>query len=433
MQVSVEKTSDIVRKMTVRVPEEVVQEKMEVRFKSLAREIKLDGFRPGKVPVSVVKKQFGARVRGEISGDLIQSTYPEALKEQDIVPVGHPHIHPSDNKDGLEYIAEFEVYPEISLQGMGQLEITRSTATITDGDLENMINKLREQKKDWNSVERAAQESDRVTLHFSGICEGENITEGKAENYQLEIGAKQMIPGFEDELIGLEAGADKSFEVTYPEEYGDKKLAGKAAQFEVELVKVEESVVSEIDADFIKSYGIEDGDMDAFRVDIKANMERELAQGLKGKLKKSVMEAIYENIKIATPKALIDQEIQEMMKQYAEHAKKQNKKPEVLNISRDMFENQARRRVTLGLILAEIIRKKELKVDSAKVRSAIESMANSYDKPEDVINWYYADKKNLQEVQQMVLEDQTVEWVVSQAKITDETVIFDEVMDISNN
>ncbi len=429
MQVSVEKTSELVRKMTVSVPEEVVQEKMETRFKSLAREIKLDGFRPGKVPLSVVKKQFGDRVRGEVSGDLIQSTYFEALQEKELVPAGQPHIHPTDNKEGLEYIAEFEVYPEISLQGMEQLEIIRSTATVVEDDLENMINKLREQKKDWRSVERASQEGDRVTIHFSGDCEGENFTNGKTENFQVEIGKKQMIPGFEDELVGLEAGLSKNFDVTFPEQYGNEKLAGKSAQFEVEIVKVEESVLPEVDVDFIKGYGIGNGEMDAFRADIKVNMERELAQALKDRLKKSVMDAIYENIKISTPNALVDQEIKEMMKPYAENAKKQNMKLEDLDLPRDIFEEQAKRRVTLGLILGEIIKEKEIKVDADKVRSAIETMANSYDQPEDVINWYYADEKRLQEVQQMVLEDQTVEWIVGQAKITDETVSFDEVME----
>lgn len=429
MQVSVEKTSELKRKMTVSVPEEVLQEKMEARFKSMAREIKLDGFRPGKVPVKVVKKQFGDRVRGEISGDLIQSTYFDALKEQALVPAGHPHIHPGDNKEGLEYVAEFEVYPEISLQGIDQLKISRPVTTVEETDLENMIIKLREQKKDWNLAERAAQESDRVTMHFSGECEGENFTDGKVEDYQVEIGANQMIPGFEDELVGLEAGSNKTFDITFPEKYGNEKLAGKTAQFEVELVKVEEPVVPEVDADFITSYGIENGDMDAFRADVKGNMERELEQALKGRLKSSVMDAIYESIKITAPNALIDLEIKEMMKPYAENAKNQNMKLEDMNLPKEIFEEQAQRRVTLGLILGEIIRKNEIKADPDKVRSTIENMAKSYDQPEDVINWYYADESRLQEVQQMVLEDQTVEWVVSQAKMTDETVSFDEIMD----
>ncbi len=429
MQVSVEKTSELVRKMTVSIPEEVIQEKMETRFKSLARDIKLDGFRPGKVPVSVVKKQFGDRVRGEVSGDLIQSSYFEALKEQDLVPAGQPHIHTGDKKEGLEYIAEFEVYPEISLQGFDQLEITRTQASIDDNHVDNMIEKLREQKKEWVAVDRAAQSDDRVTIHFSGVCDGENFTGGKVEDYPVEIGAKQMIPGFEDELVGLEVGTSKTFNVTFPDEYGNEKLAGKEAEFEVELVKVEEPQLPEIDEKFITSYGISDGDLKAFRTDVQANMQRELEQALKSRLKNAVMDAVYENIKVTVPEAAVDQEIQEMMKPYAENAKKQNMKLEDLDLPRDVFEDQARRRVALGLILAEIIKANDITVDADKVRETIERMANSYERPEEMINWYYEDENRLQEVQQMVLEDQAVDWVLSQAKVSDETVSFDEVME----
>ncbi|WP_305908704.1 trigger factor [Methylomarinum sp. Ch1-1] len=428
MQVSVEKTSELSRKMTVSIPEEVVQEKMEVRFKSLAREVKLDGFRPGKVPLNVIKKKFADRVRGEVSGDLIQSTYFEALQQQDLIPAGHPHIHPADNSEGFEYVAEFEVYPEISLDVVDQLEITRTSSTVEEADLDQMIDKLREQKKDWNAVERASQENDRVTIHFSGVCDGENFTDGKVENYQVVIGGKQMISGFEEELVGLEAGASKTFDITFPEQYGNDKLAGKQAQFEIEVIKVEEPVLPEVNADFIKAYGIEDGEMSSFRDDVKTNMERELEQALKGKLKNAVMDAIYQNITVTTPKALVDQEIQQLMQPYAENAKKQNLKLEDLDLPRDAFEEQAKRRVALGLILGEIIQKNEIKVDNEKVRETIENMANSYEKPEDVINWYYADDSRLDDVRQIVLEDQAVEWVVNKAKLSDETVKFDEVM-----
>ncbi|WP_031435675.1 trigger factor [Methylomarinum vadi] len=428
MQVSVEKTSELSRKMTVSVPEEVVQEKMEARFKSLAREVRLDGFRPGKVPLSVVKKQFAERVRGEVAGDLIQNTYFEALKQEDLVPAGHPHIQPSGNSEGLEYIAEFEVYPEISLDGVDQLEITRADATIEESDLDNMIRRLQEQKKGWSEVERASQENDRVTIHFAGECEGENFTDGKVEDYQVVIGDKQMIPGFEEELVGLQAGDSKTFDVTFPEQYGNEKLAGKAAKFDIEMVKVEEPMLPEVDADFIKSYGIEDGELDAFRADVKNNMERELEQALKGKLKNAVMDALYENIAVTIPKALVDQEIQQLMKPYQEQAKRQNMNLDDLSLSNDMFEAQAKRRVALGLILGEIIQKNDLKIDNDKVRETVEHMAASYEKPEDVINWYYGDDSRLNDVRQMVLEDQAVEWVVGKAKVTDETVKFDDVM-----
>ncbi len=429
MQVSVEKTSELSRKMTVSIPDAVLQEKMETRFKKLAREVKIDGFRPGKVPVSIVKKQFGERVKGEVAGDLIQSTYFEALQQQALVPAGHPHIVPSDKSEGFEYVAEFEVYPEVSLDAIGDLQITRPSAVVTDADVDSMIEKLRQQKKTWNVIERASQEGDKVTIHFSGVSEGESFTDGKVENYAVEIGGKQMIPGFEDELKGLFAGESKTFSTTFPEKYNSEKLAGKQAEFEIELVKVEEPVLPAIDADFIKAYGVDEGDEADFRADVRINMERELVQGLKAKLKNAVMDALNDNINITVPKSLIDQEIQALMQPYAERAKKMRLKLDDLNLPAGMFEDQAKRRVGLGLILGEIIQKNELKVDADKVRSVIDDLAKSYEKPEDVVNWYYADKARLSDVQQMVLEDQAVAWVVERAKVTDQSVSFEDVME----
>ncbi|MGZ8162624.1 MAG: trigger factor [Methylobacter sp.] len=428
MQVSVEKTSELSRKMTVSVPEEVVQEKMAARLKSLARSVKIDGFRPGKVPQHVVEKMYGDRVRGEIAGDLIQSTYFEALQDQNLRPAGHPHIHPTDEADGFKYTAEFEVYPEISLEGVEHIEVSRPVASVQDADVDGMIEKLRAQKKTWNVVERESKEHDRVMISFSGTSEDENFTDGKVENYPVEIGAKQMIPGFEENLISLKAGDSKTFDVSFPEEYGNEKLAGKTAVFEVEAVTVEEPVLPEIDEAFIKAYGVEDGSVDSFRADIKNNMERELDQALRGKLKNAVMDALYEKIQITVPNTLVDQEIENMMKPYIETAKRQKMKLEDLKLPRDAFEEQAKRRVALGLILGEIIHKNEIKIDDNKVRSTIEDMAKSYERPEDVVNWYYSDESRLNDVQQMVLEDQTIEWLVARAKVSDEAVNFNDVM-----
>ncbi len=427
MQVSVEKTSELSRKMTVSVPEEVVQEKMAARLKSLAHSVKIDGFRPGKVPQHVVVKMYGDRVRGEITGDLIQSTYYEALQEQELRPAGHPHIHPADESEGFKYTAEFEVYPEISLEGVEQIEVSRPVATVQSVDVDDMIGKLRAQKKTWAIVERASQEHDRVTISFTGVSEGESFTDGKVENYQVEIGAKQMIPGFEENLIGLKASDSKTFELPFPEEYGNDKLAGKVAQFEVEVISVEETVLPEIDGAFIKAYGIE-GSMDAFREDIKSNLESELEQALRGKLKNAVMNALYEKIQITVPNTLVDQEVESMMKPYIETAKRQKMKLEDLKLPRDLFEEQAKRRVALGLILGEIIHKNEIKVDETKVRSTIEDMAKSYERPKDVIDWYYSDESRLNDVRQMVLENQTIDWLVARAKVTDETINFNDAM-----
>lgn len=432
MQVAVEKTSEIKRKITVKISEEVIQEKMEARLKTLAREIKLDGFRPGKVPQHVVKRMYGERIRGEIAGDLMQSSYVEVLQEQDLKPVGPPHIHPSDSDSGFEYTAEFEVFPEVSLTTLDQIEVARSVASVEDADVDAMIKKLRGQKKDWHAVERAAQQSDRITINLSGQSEGENFTDGTVENHPVEIGAQQMIPGFEEHLIGLKPGDAKTFSVTFPDQYGNEKLAGKSAEFEIEVIALEEPVLPEVDAEFIKAYGFADGDLQKFCEDIKNNMQRDLAQAIRNNLKKEMMDALYEKITITLPQTLIDQEIESLMKLYKEKTKKQNKSQDELELSADAFDAQARRRVALGLIMAEIIQQNQLKVDADKVRATLEDMAKSYETPDDIVNWYYADKGRLSEIEQMVLEDQTVTWLEGKVKVTERPATYNELITSGN-
>jgi trigger factor len=429
MQVSVEKTSELSRKMTVSVPEAVVQEKMAERLKSLSREVKIHGFRPGKVPQHVVKKMFGDRIRGEISSELIKATYYDALQDQDLKPAGHPLIQPLDETEGFKYTAVFEVYPEISLEGIGQFEVVRPVATVNENDVDDMIEKLRAQKQSWRIIDRPAQEFDRVTISFSGTSEDENFTDGRVEDFQIVCGSKKMIPGFEDNLVGLETGANKTFTLNFPEDYDNTKLAGKPAEFEVDVIKVEEPLLPEIDEDLVKAYGVEDGSVESFRDDVRNNMERELDQALRVKLKNSVMDTLYEKIQLTVPNTLIDMEVESLMKPYIETAKRQKMKLEDLKLPRDVFEGQAKRRVALGLILGEIIQKNAIKLDNNKVRSTIEDMAKSYERPEDVVNWYYTDESRMNDVQQMVLEDQAIEWLIAQAKVSDETVSFSDVMD----
>ncbi len=429
MQVSVETTSELSRKMTVNVPEALVQEKIAQRFKTLAREVKIDGFRPGKVPAHVVKKMYGEQVRNEVLGDLINSTFPEALEEQNLNLAGRPYIEEVENTEGFKYTAVFEVYPEISLAGVDQLEVVRPTATVADSDVDDMIEKLRAQKQDWSIVDRASQVLDRVTIGFTGVSESENFTDGRIEDFKVVCGEKKMIPGFEDNLINLKAGDNKIFSVTFPEDYNHEKLAGKVAEFNVDVVSVEEPVLPTIDEEFIAAYGISDGTLESFRADIKNNMERELEQALRGKLKLAVMDELYEKIQITIPNALIDSEVENLLKPYVEKAKRQKVNIEELNIPRDAFEEQAKRRVALGLILSEVVQKNSIEIDNGKVLTTIENMAKSYERPDDVVRWYYSDEKRLDDVRQMVLEDQVIEWLVVQAKVTDETIKFSDVMD----
>lgn len=436
MQVSVEKTSELSRKMTVHVPEELIQEKMEARLKTAAREIKLKGFRPGKVPQHVVKKMYGPQIRNEVTGELIQSSYVDALQEQAQKPAGPPNIIPGNESgegNGFEYIAEFEVYPEVSLDGIEKLEVVRPTVEITDADLEAMIEKLRAQKKTWEEADRPACERDRVTLNFSGSREGENFTDGKVEDYQIVLGEQRMIPGFEDNLIGLKAGDNKCFELAFPDDYGNKDLAGKTAQFDVEITKVESPVIPEVNAEFIKGYGVEDGDIERFRSDVKANMQRELAQAIRAKTKKAVLDGLHEQFELTLPNTLVDREIENLIQPFRERAKQQKLKLEDLNLPRDKFENEARKRVALSLILSEIIKANEIKVDDDRLRTTLEDLAQSYEHPEEVINYYYRDKNRLADIEQVVLEDQAVDWVLGRAKVSEEATSFEALMNQQGN
>jgi trigger factor len=429
MQVSVEKTSELSRKMIVTVPEDIVQGKVNERLKSLAREVKIDGFRPGKVPQKVVQKMYGARVKEEITGDLIQTNYFQALQDNELRPAGMPQIEPIQSEEGFSFAAIFEIYPEFTLEGVDGIEVSKSIASVEEGDVDVMIAKLQEQKKDWQASEQGSQAGDQVTITFSGTSEGENFTEGTVDDFQVELGSKRMVPGFEDQLTGLAVGAKKTFEVTFPEDYGNEKLAGKPAQFEIEVLKIETPSLAEINEEFIKAYGIESGDLAEFRTDVKNNMQRELEQGLKTRLKNSVMDALYDAVSVVLPKVMIDQEIESLMKPYYENAKKRNVDVNDIKPATADFEDQAKRRVALGLILAEIIQKNEIKAEADDIRAVINGMAESYEDPEQVINWYYGDKERLAEVEQMVLEDATVAWVLEKIKVTDEAVSFKNVMD----
>lgn len=436
MQVSVEKTSEFSIKMTVSVPASVVQQKMAARLQSVASKAKIDGFRPGKVPANIVKKMYGAQILSEVNEELLNTSYQEALKEQALSPINYPTIDFLEGAEGFCYTADFEVYPEISLDGLEQLEISRPVASVEESDVDAMIEKLRMMRQTWQLAERPAQQSDRVTISFSATNDDGSFSTGRVDkddngnDFSVVIGAKQMIPGFEDNLIDLKAGDNKTFSLTFPKNYGNAELAGKPAQFEVDVIKVEEpSPLPEIDEEFVKSYGLEDSTLESFRDDVKQTMARELEQALEAQYKQAVLASVYNTLQIPVPTALINQEIDSLAKPYLESAKKQKLKMEEFKLPRDIFEETAKTRVALSLILRKIIETQNIELDDSKVRTVVERMAQSFERPDEVVDYYYADEKRLNDIKQMVIEDQTVEWLASRAKITDQTMSFSEVMD----
>jgi trigger factor len=429
MQVSVETTSELSRKLTVQVPEEQIQEKIANRLKSLAHQVRIDGFRPGKVPQSVVKKRFGQQVREEVLSDLIQTTFADAVRDEALKPAGAPEIkaHKADEGEGLEYEANFEVMPEFVPMPLETLEVKRFVSEVSDEDVATMIQRLQEQRKTWRDVERPAAEGDRVVISFEGWLGEESFTNGQVEQFPVVIGSKQMIPGFEDKLVGAQAGTKLEFELEFPEDYPGEKMAGKTGRFAIEVVKVEEAVLPEVDAEFAKSYGIEDGDLTAFRDDIRSNMEREMRRALQTRTKTSVMDQLFARNAIQLPKVLVQDEVNDLAQPYQESARKRKQALDEAKL-KEQLEPVARRRVALALILGKLIDAYKLTVDPVRVRATVEELSLSYEDSEEVVRWYYADKARLREIENVVMEDQIVDFILEKAQTTEERIGFHELM-----
>ena len=429
MQVSVETTSELSRKMTVIVPEDKIRKQVDSRLQSLSSKAKIDGFRPGKVPQAVVRKRYGQQVREEVVSDLIQSSFYEAVRDEKLNPAGAPQIRANkiDEGEGLEYEASFEIMPDFVPMPLETLEVKRFTSNVRDEDIQGMIQRLREQRKSWSSVGRVSAKDDRVVIAFEGTQGEESFTNGRVEDFPVVLGSGQMIPGFEDKLTGLEAGAKLDFDIDFPAEYPGEKLAGKTGHFAVEVIAVEESVMPELDADFIKSFGVETGELAGFQADIRANMEREMKRALKSRTKSSVMDQLFDRNSIQLPKVLVQDELNDLLKPYHESARK-HKQPLDEDAMKPQLEPLARRRVALALILGKLIDAHGVKVDPARVRSAVEDLAASYEDADEVVRWYYADPSRLREVENMVLEDQVVDLILEKATTKEESIDFQALM-----
>ncbi|MGY6215459.1 trigger factor [Methylolobus aquaticus] len=429
MQISVERIDELNRKLTVQVPEATIRERVNSRLQSLAREAKFDGFRPGKVPATLIKKRFGAKVREEVLGDLIESTFAQAVRDEKLRPAGMPHISTkaADEGSGLEYEAAFEVFPEFVLMPVETLDVKRYTSSIAEQDVDSMIERLRDQRRSWRAVERPAATGDRVTVHFSGNVDGESLSEERIQNFPVVLGGNQTIPGFEGQLEGAVAGASLVFDLEFPTDYHNSKWAGKSGHFDVEVASVEETVLPDLDAEFAKSLGIEDGDLEALRRDVRENMEREMQRGLKSRTKTALMDMLYQRNPIVLPSTLVESEIKDLISPQVERAGKTGQSVDEAAL-REKYEPLARRRVALALILNQLIEVNQLKANPKKVRETVEEMAASYEQPDQVIHWYYSNADHLREIENLVLEDEVVAWVLERARVTDETIGFQELM-----
>lgn len=427
MQVSVETTAGLERRMTVQVPEERIASEVDNRLRQLARTTSIKGFRPGKVPFKMVQQRYADQVRQEVLGDVIQSTYFEAVTQQKLRPAGYPSFEPKslEQGKGIEYVATFEIMPEIELAGFSGVTIEKPVAAVTDADVDAMLDTLRKQNAGWHAVERGAADGDRVTIDFLGTIDGAEFQGNKGENVPVTLGGKRMIAGFEDGLVGAQAGEERTLDLQFPDNYGYKEVAGKPVQFKVSIKQVEEPLLPELDDAFAAKFGVEGG-ISALRGEVRANMERELEQRLSNLVKQQVMDKLLEINDITVPQALIMQESQALAQQMRENMQLPADKSGSLSPS--MFEEQAKKRVTLGLVLAELVQRHNLKVEADALRRKVEQMAAGYDQPEEVVKWFYADKRRLGEVESLALEERVVEWVLGQVQVTEKSQGFNDLM-----
>lgn len=434
MQVSIQTTSGLERRLTIGVPAERVDSEVSARLKKASANVRLDGFRPGKVPMRVLKQRFGAGIRQEVLGEVMSQSFGEAVVQENIKPAGQPQIEPKTIEEGkdLEYIATFEVFPEVEVKDFSSLEIEKLSAEVADSDVDNMIDTFRKQQATWESVDRAAANEDQVNIDYAGTKDGEAFEGGSAEGSDLVLGSGSMIPGFEDGIVGMKAGEEKVVALTFPEDYHSEELKGAAVEFNIKVNAVKEQKLAELNEELFAKYGVADGGEDKFRADVKENMARELANAAKAKVKNQVMDgiiALYPDMQI--PQALAKQEIgvlrSQMMQQFGGMEQNQSLDLESL-LPDDMFNDQAERRVRLGLILNEVITAEGIKADADKVKETIEGLAATYEDPQEVINFYYGNQQQLQQVESMVVEDMVVDHILDKAKVTEKTSTYDEVL-----
>lgn len=429
MQVSVETTNGLERRMTVELPVERIESEVQSRLQRASRNVRVKGFRPGKVPLKVVAQQYGRQIRDEVVGELIQSSYFEAVGQQSLHPAGMPSIQPTVNEPGknLQYTATFEVMPEVTLAEFAGVKLEKRVASVSDADLDNMLQTLRKQRASWEVVERAAVDGDRLNIDFKGTIDGEEFAGNAGQAVPVTIGAKRMIDGFEEGLVGARAGDDLTLNLTFPEAYAHKEVAGKPVQFSVKVNSVEEAKLAELDEEFAKSFGIGDGSLEGLQLEVRKTMEREMKQALLEGNKQAVMDKLLELNQIDVPQALVESEAESLKQQMQQQMYAPQGKSGV-QLDTSMFRDQARRRVSLGLIMSELIKSKGLKADKDKVRAKVEDLASTYDDPQQVIDWYYGDKSRLSQIESLVLEDAVVDWVFDQADVTETSGSFDAVM-----
>ncbi len=430
MQVSIETLEGLERRMTVQIPSDEVDAAVERKLRDLSKTVRIDGFRPGKVPLKVVQRKYGGHVRQEVIGDVIQSSYQQALIQEKVRPAGAPSIDEINDaeKQDVSYTATFEVYPELDALDFESIEVEKPMVEVTDEDFDKMLETLREQRKQWKEVDAAAETGFQVQVDFEGRIDGQPFDGGAGKDMPVEIGAGQMLDEFERGLEGIRAGEERTVEVNFPEDYHGKDVAGKKAEFNLRATRVSEPELPEIDAEFARSFGIQDGDLDKLRQDVRANMEKERSDRVKQHVKNQVMAGLLEHNEIIAPGALVAEEIRSLRAQAAQRMGRDLAEIDESGLPDELFRDEATRRVQLGLLVSEVIRNEKIELDQSLVDATIEEMAVAYEQPEQVRDYYRQNRQARASVESMVLEDQVVAHILERARVTEKEVGFTDLM-----
>lgn len=428
MQVSVETTQGLGRRITITVAADSIESAVKKELVDVARKVRIDGFRKGKVPMNIVAQRYGASVRQDVLGELMTRNFVDAIIKEKINPAGAPNYVPGEYKEGQDftYAVEFEVYPEVELKGLENIEVEKPVVEVTDADVDTMLDTLRKQQANWIESDAAAGPEDRATIDFNGSVDGEEFEGGKASDFVLAMGQGRMIPGFEEGVVGHKAGETFNIDVKFPDDYHAETLKGKDAKFEIVLKKVETRELPELTEEFIKRFGVEDGSVAGLRTEVRKNMDRELKGAIRNRIKTQAIDGLVEANEIDVPAALVDSEIDVLRRQAAQRFG--GNEQQALELPRELFEEQAKRRVIVGLLLGEVIRTHELKADEARVSTMIEEMASAYEDPQEVIEFYSKNNELMNNMRNVALEEQAVEAVLAKAKVTEKETNFQELM-----
>jgi trigger factor len=426
MQVSLTATGGLERRLEVAIPASQVDGEVAQRLNRISRTARLKGFRPGKAPLAVIRQQYGEQVQSEVINDLMRASFSEAVQREKLNPAGGPRIEPISIAPGadIKYAAVFEVLPEVKLKPLSDLSIEKPVAGVADADLDAMIDTLRQQRPVFNEVARAAAANDRVTVDFVGRIEGTEFDGGAGDNVQIVIGGGRVMKEFEDALVGASAGDAREFNATFAADHANAKLAGKTATFSVKVAKVEEQKPAALDEEFAKSFGIVDGNIDNLRAEVRANMERELAEAVRLRLRTQVLEALYTSNPLELPRQLVDEQIQELQVEMLRRAGVRDAKQLP---PREPFEQPARRRVALSLLMSELVRTANLKVSRESVHEKVNELASTYSNPEEVRRAYLQNADTMRQIEAQVLEQQAIDWVLGQVKVTEKAASFSEL------